>query len=389
MIASFLLGTTLLAQDPAARTLEATRHAEAAAAATREHDFARAEEEWKRVIALDVRSPQAFHNLGMIYYLEHKYPEAEESLAKALQLDPALANARVLLGASLARQGKSERATEELERALKARLSESAEKTARVALHEAWTARGNYARALEVLKPLVEKYPQDVDLLYSLGETYLLLSTRSFERIAEIDLGSYRVHQLLAEALAKQGKYREAIREYRLALEQKQDLPGVHYQIGLLYRIYENTPESDSEALKEFQAELKINPFDPASEYRLARIYWKRRELEKAIEHFDRSVRLDESYADSRLALARALEAAGRLDDAQKLLEETAKRFPENPNAHYRLAQLYKRRGQARAAAEELKKFEEIRSAQSSRSRPLEKALGGTAEPEAGDEQEQ
>ncbi len=369
---------------------ELSQHASRASAAAQERDFARAEEEWLKVLALDPRSAQAYHNLGMIYYLEHKYSEAEQALGKALQLDASLVNTRVLLGASLVRQRKSERAIAELERAMKLRLDDSAEKTARVALHEALLARGNYARALEALKPLAQKYPQDVDMLYSLRQTYLLLAEQTFQQIASMDSHSYRIHQILAESLAKQGHYQDAIGEYRQALKLKPDLPGIHYQIGLLYRSYETGPAADRAALQEFEAELKINPYDAPSQYRLGKIYWKWHDLEKALANFRRALDLDESYVSPRLALGRTLEAQGKLEEAQQQLEVAARLEPGNATVHYRLAKLYKQRGHKTAAEQELKKFEEIQAGQQLAKQELEKALRSAAELEGEslDEQE-
>ena len=367
-----------------ARRMEARRAAVRAATATQQRDFARAEEEWRKVIALDPHSAQAYHNLGMVYYLEHKYPEAEEALTKALRLDSSLVNAQVLLGASLGRQGKLARASVELEQALKARLSDSAEKTARVALHEIWYARENYVGALEVLKPLAEKYPRDVDVLYNLGQTYLQLSAQSFQQIVLVDPHSYRLQQVLAESLARQGHYRDAIREYRQALEQQPQLPGVHYQIGLLYWLNEATSEGENAARQEFEAELKINPYDAWSEYRLGQIYWKRRESESAVAHFRRALQLDEDLVPPRIALARSLETQGNFEEAQKLLEVAEKLEPGNATVQYRLARLYKQRGQVAAAAEHLGKFEELQSERRKVQRELEKVLGSIAEPGMG-----
>ena len=79
--------------------------------------------------------------------LEHKYSEAEAILRGALQSDPSLKSAQVLLGATLGKEGKAQEPIAELEPALKSRLSESAERTARIALHQAFFASKGYTRA--------------------------------------------------------------------------------------------------------------------------------------------------------------------------------------------------------------------------------------------------
>ncbi len=350
-------------------------HSSRASAAAQTHDYARAEDEWQKVLALDPHSPQALNNLGMVFYLDHKYPQAEAALTKALQFDSSLANARVLLGATLGKEGKTKAAIAELERVLKSPLSESAERTARMALHQALLESGDYGRALDALKPLAAKYPDDVEILYSLGQTYLLLAANSFQKIATVNPTSYRVHQILADSLAQQGKYQEAIREYRLALEQKPDLPGIHYQIGLLYRMYENTPASDSIALQEFESELRINANDAWSEYRLGRIYLKQQKTEDAISHLRRAVELDETIVPARIVLARSLEVQGDLEEARKQLEAAGKIEPGNATVHYRLASLYKKAGNLAASEEEMRRFQAIQAAEQGSQPELQKAI--------------
>lgn len=383
---TLLLGTTAgptvtPAVQEEGRRQEAARHAALASAAAQQRDFGRAEEEWKKALELEPGSTAGLNNLGMVYYLERKYPDAEAVLGQAVSLDPSLASARVLLGASLWRQGKLDRAIVELDRALEAHLAEAAEKTARTALHGALFAQEKYTRALKALRPLAEKYPHDVDVLYSLGQTHLQLAAESFRKIALSDPESYRVHQILAESLARQGRYRDAILEYKLALERKPDLAGLHYQIGLLFWANEENPAGQNAALEEFERELKINPYDGWSEYRLAQIYRKRRDTEKAAAHLWEAVELDPALVPARIALARNLESRGNLADAEKQLQVAVKLEPDNSSAHFRLAQIYKQRGNPAGAAEEIRKFEEIKNQREDAQRNLEKALRIVAEP--------
>lgn len=365
---------------------EAARHAARASEAMQQKNFSLAEEEWREVVALDPASAQACHNLGIVTYLQKKYAEAEQVLSKALQLDPALTNARVLLGASLVRQGKNEPAILELDRALKSRLNDSSERTARLALHEALVARGEYARALEILQPLARKNPKDVDVLYNLGQIHLQLSAEAFRALAQVDPNSYRAHQVLAESLAKQGLYKDARREYRATLERKPDLPGVHYQAGLLYWLHEQTSEGLESARREFEEELKLSPYDAWTEFRLGQVHWKQRDAGAAAAHLNRALEIDASLTPARLALARLLESQGKLAEAQKQLESARLSDPDDETVRYRLAQIYQQRDNSAAAAEEMKIFQEIQSGKRGSSRALEKALREIAEPEEKDE---
>jgi tetratricopeptide (TPR) repeat protein len=355
------------------------QHVQAANAAAKQHDFARAEQEWRQVLAMDPAAAQAYHNLGIVLYLQRKYAEAEDVLTKAVKVDPQLVNARVLLGASLVRQGKNDRAIAELEPTLRSRLNEAAEKTARVGLHDAFFAEGRTAEALAALTPLAEKYPGDVDLLYSLGQTYLQLSAETFQKMAAIDPQSYRVHQILAESLARQGRYRDALVEYHEALNRKPDTPGLHYQAGMLGWRNELNRTGEEKALHEFEEELKISPYDAWSEYRLGQIYNKWGEAEKAVEHFRRSMALNAKLGAPHLGLGRLLEAQGKLEEAQREFQVGAQLEPDNPAPHFRLAQIYRRLGQPTSAAEEMKKFNQMHAEKEQTHRALEEMVRGVA----------
>lgn len=355
-------------------------HVTRAEAASARRDFAAAEREWQSVIELDPQSSQARNNLGMVCYIRHEYPEAEAALRKALELNSSLGTAQALLGATMLREAKWDQGIAELERALHSQLNRSAERTARVELHAALSARGKHQQAIEVLKPWLAKSPDDPDFLYEIGQSYLQLAGESFQRIAVVAPGSARLHQILADSWARQSRYKEAIEEDRLALAQNPNLPGVHYQIGALYRAYDPSPTGEEAALREFGQELQMNPYDAWSEYRLGLIYWKRNKPDTALVHFRRAVSFDSRHAPARIALARVLEANGDLAGAEEHLRGAEKADPFNPTTHYRLASLYKRRGDEAAEAAELRNFEETRNQPSWRksglARPLDMEAG-------------
>jgi tetratricopeptide (TPR) repeat protein len=373
-------GAQSLSRSGEVNPQSATTHAAEAGRAAQAHDFARAEKEWKQVLVSDPHSAAALNNLGMVYYLDHKYVEAEESLRKALQFDSSLVNARVLLGATLVRLGKMQEAISELEPALHLSISDSAQKTARIALYEARFYLEDYEQALQAIKPLAQEYPKDEDVLYDLGQVHLQLAAHAFGQIAVVAPQSYRVHQVIAEMYARQARYQDAIREYRKALAQRPDLPGIHYEIGLLYLIYNNNEAGQKAATREFEQELELNPYGPRPEYRLGRIHWDLHNLPEARHHFQRAVQLDPSMVDARLYLSRVLEAQGDFAGARQQLVAVVQLDPNNASAHYMLARFYRRAGEQQRAADEMAKFEKAQSQSRELQRQFDQMLQRAAE---------
>jgi predicted Zn-dependent protease len=90
----------------------------------------------------------------------------------------------------------------------------------------------------------------------------------------------------------------------------------------------------------------------------------------------------------ARLALAALLEKQGKPEEAERELAATEKLDPINATTHYRLARLYKERGDAAAAEQELKKFEECKAQPSWREHELARSLTGLIESELGPDED-
>jgi hypothetical protein len=58
----------------------------------------------------------------------------------------------------------------------------------------------------------------------------------------------------------------------------------------------------------EFETELRINPCDSWSEYRLGQIYTRKQDAQRASAHFLDAIKVDQSFVPPRLSLALLLE---------------------------------------------------------------------------------
>ncbi len=89
--------------------------------------------------------------------------------------------------------------------------------------------------------------------------------------------------------------------------------------------------------------ERAVEQWPDASELRrlLAVTYSADERREPGIEQFTAAIQRDRGDERSRLALAEALAASGRVDAAERLLLETIELLPESAQAYYRLGRLY------------------------------------------------
>jgi tetratricopeptide (TPR) repeat protein len=214
--------------------------------------------------------------------------------------------------------------------------------------------------ALHFLEGLTRAFPHDAEVLYLATHVYSDLSLRASQDLLFAAPGSPQVHELNAEALETQGKWKEALFEYQAALEKDPRLAGVHYRIGRLLLSQPQTATSTADAKKEFEQELAIDPSNAGAEYVLGELARQAGDWNASIQHFSRAAELDVNFADAYIGLGRALTSAGRPQDAIAPLETAVKLEPENPSAHFFLGAAYRHAGRNEDAARQFALHKEM-----------------------------
>src|SRR5439155_9286322 len=192
------------------------------------------------------------------------------------------------------------------------------------------------ADAMSFLAWLQEAYPRDPEVLSLAVHVFSDLSQRNSQELINTAPDSPLVIQLNAENFEKQGDLKKAIAEYRVLLQRVPDKPGIHYRIGGLLMSLPAT--SASEARKEFEAELKVDPRSAGAEYYLGELARRSDVLPEAIGHFTKATQLNPGFAEAYYGRGKSLLDSGRPADAAADLETAAKLSPENPTVHLALA---------------------------------------------------
>jgi tetratricopeptide (TPR) repeat protein len=251
------------------------------------------------------------------------------------------------------------------------------------AVHCAMTL-GHAGEASEFLERLNQQFPGDPEVLYVSTHTYSDLSLQASQQLMRTAPESYQVHELNAEALETQGKWDDAIAEYRKILEKDPRLPGIHYRIG---RVILSAPATDStadDARKEFQEELEVDPTNAGAEYVLGELAREAQQWPDAIDHFSRATKLDSSFSDAFFGLGRSLISAERFSDAIAPLQAFVKLQPLEPAGHFQLGTAYNRAGRKADADREFALYRKTTSeARQTREDLSKKLTGKTAEPDS------
>jgi tetratricopeptide (TPR) repeat protein len=200
--------------------------------------------------------------------------------------------------------------------------------------------------ALDFLRTLRRELPRDPEVQFLSVHVFSDLSIRASQDLLFTNPSAYQVHQLNAEALEAQGRWDDAMSEYRTVLEKDPSLPGIHYRIGRLILSKPEVATTFRDAEKEFEAELAIDPNNAGAEYVLGEMAREQNHWPEAIQHFGKAAQLDGSFADALIGLGRSLTEGGKPADAIAPLERAAKLQPDNPAAHYHLAIALRRAGE-------------------------------------------
>jgi protein O-GlcNAc transferase len=327
---------------------EASQHMEAGVAAHRQGHFDVAITEFRKAADADPNLAEAFLNLGEEYVQTRSYGAAIAPLKRALELRPDLEAAHLQLGYALLSQGFAAEAIPHLERV-----------QAVEALGIAQIEMGQYELAITNLSAALAKHPNEPDLLYYLGRASGLLSKRSIDTLAQAYPDSARTHQAMAENYFVLRQMPQAETEFRSALEQRPDIPGLHLELGLVYA----GAGQWAKAEEAFRTESNLQPGNAEAHYRLGSALLQQGKAHEAREELARSDKLKPDMPETLYSLGKAASLDRDPTAAERAwlhLIEVEKETSLAAQAHFALASLYRKQGQAAKAQHEMEEFRKL-----------------------------
>ena len=218
--------------------------------------------------------------------------------------------------------------------------------------------------ALDAIAFLNREFPHDPRVLYVTTHYFSELANRTAQELAATAPQSVEAMELDAEAYESQGKWDEALVEYRKILDQHPKTPGIHYRLGRIILAQPQTATSVDDAKKEFGAEIASHPENAPSEFMLGDIARQAQQWDEAAEHFSRATKIDAGFSEAYLGLGIALNAQQKYQNAIAALEPYVKMEPSDPAGHYQLAIAYGRAGRQQDAARQMALQQEAEKAQ-------------------------
>ncbi|HZT37912.1 MAG TPA: tetratricopeptide repeat protein [Bryobacteraceae bacterium] len=286
---------------------------------------------------------------GIRAFHQGRYAEAK----KLLSSFPSDSHAQTFLALATAASGGCRQAERSLTQQFESNGDAELRRLCGLALTQCLIARKDFAGAAPVIARLEREFPKDADVLYESARLHMRAWNDAVLRMYQNAPASFRVNQLSAEIFETQGRYGEAVAEYRKAIAKNPDALNLHFRLGRALLLESHAPAALEAAQKEFEAELRLNPADAAAEYEIGQILTARDRLSEASEHFARAVELSPDFPEALVALAKTHVRAGRYSDAIALLERAVRLQPDMESAHYTLMLVYRNTGDAQKALKE------------------------------------
>jgi len=328
----------------------ALRHLKAGVEADRQGHLDAAIEEFRKATELDPKLADAFVALGQAHIEKHNYDGAIAALTRALELSPKLGDAHRLLGYALLAQGYANEAIPHLKSAQE-----------KGALGIAETEAGQLPEAVADLNAALVKRPNDPDLLYYLGRASGLLGKQAIDTLQAAYPDSARAHQAMGENYLVLRRLPEAEKEYREALRVRPDLPGLHIELGQVYAAAFQWAQAEAE----FRTETKLQPGNAEAAYRLGAALLEQGKGHEALAELRRADYLRPEMPETLYSLGKAALLDGDPASAEKAWTKVSEIEGQSSlaaQAHFQLANLYRKQGNTAKAQREMQEYQKLQN---------------------------
>jgi len=316
---------------------------------------------------------------GIEEFHQGKYEAAKSTLEQALKHKSRDAHARTFLALARAATGGCDIASNDLYDAFTNNRDSDLRRLAGLALVQCHLAHDRMEAAIPVALALQREFPADPDVLYQAARLHMKAWNDVVFQMFQKTPASYRVNQISAEIFEIQGRYADAINEYRKAIEKNPAAINLHFRLGRALVLQSHSPGALSAARREFEAELQLNPSDAVAEYEIGQILLSENKPQEAGPRFERALALSPDFGEALLSVAKIRADERHYDEAIPLLERAVCLQPANESAHYNLMLAYRNAGRTADAQREKSEVDKLKRPPSGEFTDFLKKLGEKA----------
>lgn len=185
-----------------------------------------------------------------------------------------------------------------------------------------WIKSGQFSRSLELLAPVVAKFPNsaEIRLAYALACYFNGQNEKAeaaYKRLVRMEPESEQTHFALGNFFADVGKLEDAAESFRRAASKNTRNYLNQYMLGVVQFRLQNYSESAAS----LQKALHLNGSHADSYFWLGKIHLLRDEREKALESFERAVKLEPKHLGAYYQLGLLYARDGQKEKSKDAME--------------------------------------------------------------------
>jgi tetratricopeptide (TPR) repeat protein len=226
----------------------------------------------------------------------------------------------------------------------------------RVMLARARLAQGQFQPAFKELRKVLKADPNNTDALYYLSLISRELSQREYQRLLTLAPDSDRAHQLLGEAALAAENPSEAEKEFQEALRVNPHFVEASIALAELKR----SQSKFDEAIGYYAQAERMGRLSYAIAYGLGACYTYKKEYSQAADWLRKAVGLVPDSAAGHFALGNALFQSGQLEAAIPELKSSLQLEPRMKQAYFLLGRSYTKLGRPQEAQVMFQKLDQM-----------------------------
>lgn len=325
--------------------------------------FSQAQVAFEKLARLEPSIAEIHATLAAIYFKERQYEQTIREIHTAQKLKPGLPRLDSLMGLSLSELGRYGEALPDLEKGFRQAGDQVGRRMCGLQLLRAYTGLNRDQDAVATALELNKLYPDDPEVLYHTGRIYGNYAYVTMEKLHDTAPKSIWMLQAQGEANESQKNYDAAVIAFNHVLQLDPHRPGIHYRLGRIYlaRFHDEQKAEDRDAaLREFEAELGVDPGNGNAAYETATLQSNSGNPDEAAKRYMQIIDRYPDFEEALVGLAGVELDSQKPADAVPLLTRATKLRPDDEVAWYRLAQAERAAGNKAAQNKALAEFQRL-----------------------------
>lgn len=283
--------------------------------------------EYQAVLKLQPELPEAYVNLGLVYYAQAKFEDSAHALSSAAKLRPSMRGVSLWLGIDNVKLNRPVQGAALLREAIR---QDPSNKLAQMWLGTALWDSGQMDSALLQLRKANKRSPGDPDLIFALSEAYDKAATQQTERVLEESSGTSLSDLVYGSIYAEQREWTKAESHLGRAIERDPHSVDARLKLTQVYVAQANV----AAAKERVDQATELAPHSAAALALSGELLLLMQQPAEGLDRIEKAVGIDYSEATDVLGLTPDDQPRSNQVDAKLLLlcREAIARLQARPN---------------------------------------------------------